>query len=264
ARPVFRLFDRETSLRTHINHDPGNHNFGKDNREALYRLIGAHWFRDTKDYDAREIDVKKEIKKAAELNVELPPDNADFNTLAKAMMKQLPRKGDLPTEKGESWQEEGRKRLAEVLRSRKRVFSDIERSKPDEERRGVVVNYTTILLSEAERKNVWRVPVVLLSPIPPTGTAVLIGDGGRKALHEHAARLLSAGKRVYVVDPFYNGESSVDQRAYLFALMLATVGDRVLGVQAIQLGEVARYEKPTMELVAVGPRASVTALTAAA
>src|SRR5262249_38255472 len=42
----------------------------------------AHWFRDTKDYDAREIDVKKEIKKAAELNVELPPDNADFNTLA--------------------------------------------------------------------------------------------------------------------------------------------------------------------------------------
>src|SRR5439155_16584359 len=43
---------------------------------------------------------------------------------------------------------------------------------------------------------------------------------------------------------------------------LATVGDRVLGVQTILLG--ATVGKGKVELVAVGPRASITALTAAA
>ena len=51
------------------------------------------------------------------------------------------------------------------------------------------------------------------------------GHAGRASLHEHARQLLRTGHRVYVMDPFYFGESKVDQAAYLFALMVATVGD---------------------------------------
>ena len=58
----------------------------------------------------------------------------------------------------------------------------------------------------------------------------------------------------------------MDERPYLFALMLATIGDRSLGLQARQLtrwpGTWATARGP-LEVVAVGPRSSVIALCAA-
>jgi hypothetical protein len=36
ATPIFNLYKKPKGLRWHVNHDPGNHNFGQDNRQALY------------------------------------------------------------------------------------------------------------------------------------------------------------------------------------------------------------------------------------
>jgi hypothetical protein len=268
ARPMFKLFDRETALRTHINFDPGDHNFGKDNREALYRLIGAHWFRESKDYDAREIDVKKEIKKAEELAVELPKNNADFNTLARGLMKDLPRTGAVreSTEGFLNWKEANRNRLEDVLPIPRSLEHRAE--KVGVEKKGdVLARYWKVDLSR-EGKRHWTVPVVELQPKESKGVAVLIGDSGRGGLQGEASRLLKTGQRLFLVDPFYNGESSIDNRAYLFALMVATVGDRALGLQVAQLQAVARWVKSEtgvrdVTLHSVGPRASVTALVAA-
>lgn len=269
ARPLFKLFDRETALRTHVNFDPGDHNFGKDNREALYRLIGAHWFPESKDFDAREIDVTKEIKKAGELAVELPKGNADFNTLARSLMKPLPRQANLPSDEAaaRAWQQDARDRLKRVVRLPElpRIFS---RKEAEETKGKVKAVYWKLRLGETEQAIQWTVPVVELIPEKAAGLMLLLGDGGRKALHAHADRLLSAGWRVLIVDPFYNGESSIDQRAYLFALMVATVGQRPLGLQVMQLHAVERWIRDTrmgngLDLTAVGPRASVTALAAA-
>src|SRR6185436_8127638 len=38
AGPIFELYGHSDRLKKHVNDDPGNHNFGKDNREALYRM----------------------------------------------------------------------------------------------------------------------------------------------------------------------------------------------------------------------------------
>jgi hypothetical protein len=268
ASPMFKVFDRESALRSHVNDDPGDHNFGKDNREALYRMIRDHWFAGNKDFDAKEIDVTKEIKTADQLGVELPAGNADFNTLARALMKELPRSGFPSGERAAyAWRDQGRERLAKVLRYREpgKVFPVKE---AEDTKAGIKATYWKIRLGESEEKITWTVPVVELVPEKADRIAVLFGDGGRKALSTHAARLLSAGRRVLIVDPFYNGESSIDQKAFLFALMVATVGDRPLGLQATQLVAVniwitSRIKDVPVELVAVGPRSSVTALATA-
>ncbi|HEY8504624.1 MAG TPA: acetylxylan esterase, partial [Gemmataceae bacterium] len=36
AMPVFKLYGKPEALRTHVNHDPGTHNYERENREALY------------------------------------------------------------------------------------------------------------------------------------------------------------------------------------------------------------------------------------
>ena len=40
ALPLFKLYGKENALRTHVNDDPGDHNDGKDNRQAFYRMVG--------------------------------------------------------------------------------------------------------------------------------------------------------------------------------------------------------------------------------
>src|SRR5262249_4212679 len=114
----------------------------------------------------------------------------------------------------------------------------------------------------------WTVPVVELVRGEPKGTAILLNDAGRKADPVNAERLLKEGYRGLAVDPFYFGESGVAERDYLFALMLATIGERSLGLQVGEVAAVARwsqgvYKNGPVTVVAVGPRTSTIALVAA-
>src|SRR5581483_6049832 len=45
AGPIFKLYGWPENLRSHVNENPGNHNYGLDNRQAFYRMLGDHWFR---------------------------------------------------------------------------------------------------------------------------------------------------------------------------------------------------------------------------
>ena len=92
ARSAFQALGKPENLHDHINYDPGTHNFERDNREALYRVIGQHWYADDSTFSAKEIPAESEVKKAEELAVELPADNLDLNTLALRVMKDLPRR----------------------------------------------------------------------------------------------------------------------------------------------------------------------------
>jgi len=74
---------------------------------------------------------------------------------------------------------------------------------------------------------------------------------------------------VLAVDPFYFGESKIRERGYLFALVVSTLGDRPLGIQASQLTATARWlkdghENVPVKIVAIGPRSSLISLVAAA
>jgi hypothetical protein len=267
ALPFFKLFEREKALRTHVNESPGDHNFGIDNRQALYRMIGDFFYQDDPKFDAKEIPSAKEIKTKEQLDVPLPADTLDMNAMAKKLIESLPRNAELPADgsKASAWQAERRKQLADVLRIKPGMQVDAHfspRYEPrEDEKAGIKATHRMLKLDGR-----WTVPVVELVKGEPKGTTIVIADKGRAAAAPEIERLLEAGQRVTAVDLFYFGEGQPKSHGYLWALMLATVGDRALGLQADELLSISRWAadgKP-VAVIADGPRSGVIALCAAA
>ena len=263
ARPIFHLYHKDANLRSHVNLDPGTHNYEKDNREAFYRMVGDSFFAGDACFVRTEMPSDAEVKTKEQLNVELPAENADFNKLARALGKNLPRHPEIPT--GDSalrqWQQIGRAKLRAVVKARD--YSVTAQETGSETKDGVKATFWQLRLG-----NDWTVPVVELMRGEPKGTTILVADGGRTSSATEAAQLLDAGQRVLAVDPFYFGESKIAQRDFLFALLVGAVGERPLGLQASQLTAIARwsqaeYKSGPVTIAAVGPRTSTFALVAA-
>ena len=263
AQPIFTLYGQTSALRSHINYVPGTHNFEKDNREAFYGMVGDFFIGDPK-FDPVDIPSESEVKTNTVLAVELPADNLDFNKLALALSRNLPRHPEIPAAKAalNRWQQTSRAKLREIVRAKD--YTVVAERAGAEEKDGVKATFWKLKLG-----GVWTVPVVELTRGAAKETVILTADEGRKNATAEAERLLAAGKRVLAVDPFYFGESKIAQRDYLFALLVAGVGERPLGLQASQLAAIARWSQRELKsgpvtLVARGPRSSTFSLIAAA
>ena len=262
ARPIFHLYHKDASLRSHVNLDPGTHNYEKDNREAFYRMVGDSFYSGDASYPRAEILCDAEVKTREQLNVELPAENADFNKLARELIKDLPRQPEIPSGTTlRQWQQTGRARLRAVVKARD--YSVAALSTGSETKEGITATFWQLKLGDD-----WTVPAVELVRGEPKGTTILVADGGRAGVAAEAGQLVDAGQRVLAVDPFYFGESKIAQRDFLFALLVGAVGERPLGLQASQLAAVARWSQTALlsgpvTMVAVGPRSSTFALVAA-
>ncbi|HTU19692.1 MAG TPA: hypothetical protein VMG10_16645 [Gemmataceae bacterium] len=272
AQPIFKLYGKEKALRTHINDDPGTHNYEKDNRQALYRMVGDFFYPGDKKFSAEEIPSDKEIKSREELDVELPEHNADFNTLALELAKKLPHAPELPKDRSaaEKWQKTQREKLRAIVHAEN--FAVQATRTGSTEKDGLKATFWKLRLGET-----WTLPVVELTRGQPRGTAILVNDAGRRADPVSAERLMQAGLRVLAVDLLSFGESKLmgedlhnkQPRDFLLALLLACLGDRPLGIQASELAAVARWSQTEHKqgpvgVAAVGPRMSLIALVAAA
>ena len=264
AEPIFKLYGRESNLRAHVNEIPGDHNFGQENREALYRLLGEHFFPGT-TFDAHEIPSEKEVKSKGELNVELPEQNATLHSLAVAAMRDLPRDSVLPAtrETISEWQATRRETLKSVLRYQ--PLQSISSTMVSQETK----DDTTCVVWKVQLQQQWTLSPLEIAPAAPIGTTILVGDSGRQALSAEVQALLKAQQRVIAVDPFYLGDSALGKQDFLYALLLSTVGDRPLGVQAAQLAAIADWQSAAHDnqpvtIQAQGPRTSLMALCAAA
>ncbi|MBL8826958.1 MAG: acetylxylan esterase [Planctomycetaceae bacterium] len=252
ARPIYRLFGRELNLRSHVNYVPGDHNFGQDNREALYRLIGDAFFPGDKRYVRHEIDCKAELKSKDELFVPLPEVNEDFNSLALKLVANLPRTDVQST----------RDDLRSIVGAKDYQI----RGTADgmEQADGVSVTRWRLRVDQ-----LWTLPAVEFAPAKPQGTVILVADTGRATTADVVQEQLQQGQRVIAVDPYYFGESRLGRRDWLYSLLIATVGDRPLGIQASQLTATARWARETFDtqdvrLLSIGPRTSVSARVAGA
>lgn len=264
ARPIYRLFDKENQLRFHVNEVPGDHNFGADNRRALYEMFQAFFSNSAQTYDPAEIAAESELKTYEQLEVELPADNAHLRSLAAALCKELPRDPALPTQRDqlEAWQISRREQLDELLQARPYRFSPVLR---DTRRQDDL----TAQFWQMRVRSDWTVPVLDCAVGTPAETVILLHDQGRAETWERAASLIAAGKRVMAVDLFYFGESKIRDRDYLYALLVAAIGERPLGLQASQLNALARwastrYRQDKVIVEAFGRRSSLIALAAAA
>jgi hypothetical protein len=262
AEPVYELFGKPQNLRTHVNDNPGTHNFGLDNREQFYALLKDFFFADRSDIPYKEIESQHEVKTPEELAVPLPKGNADFNSLARQLMAPLPRESVVPStpETAARWQLGRRGELKNIVRA-KALRADPIRVREDKV--GPYVESDWWL-----RVGGWTVPAIELAPPEPKGEVILIADGGRKSAAEEIGVLLTAGMRVLAADLFYFGESKISQRDHLFALALSSVGQRPLGIQSSQLAAIARFiearNRQPPQITAIGPRSSLIALVAAA
>jgi dienelactone hydrolase len=261
VRPFFRLYGQEDALRWHVNDVPGTHNYEIDNRQAFYRALGDFFYPGDKAFDAKEIPCPGETKTREQLLVDLPARNEDFNSLALALAKNLPREPELPKDKPSAlmWQEAKRAALREIVKAKD--FEVVPIKFASQQRADLKVTSWKFQIGGA-----WTVPAVELVEGTPGQTAVLIADSGRAAAAADAAGLLAAGYRVIVADPLNLGESSL-QQGWLFCLFLAAVGDRPLGLQASQVAAIARwaaaeYHAP-VAVAGVGQRCCVAALVAA-
>ncbi len=264
AEPIFKLYGQPDNLQSHINTDPGTHNYELDNRQQLYAFLGRHFYPDDANYNATEIPCEDEVLSADELMVPLPDNNLDLHALAVAEMQSLPRDGALPTSAGAAagWQRTKRARLRKVLR-----FPEYDvqaEAVGQQEVAATQATYWQLKIGDA-----WTVPAVEMVRGTPQRTVILIGDEGRGGLAPQVEELLAANHRVIAVDPFFFGESKIKNRDFLFALLVSAVGERPLGIQASQVAAVARWAAAKdnvrrVKVIAVGHRTSVVALAAAA
>jgi hypothetical protein len=250
ALPFFRLHGAESNLRLHVNQVPGNHNYGVDNREALYRMVGDHFFPGSSTYSSKEISCTAELKPIAQLDVGLPPDNATLTTLARRLAAGLAKSPEHP-----------RAKLRELLRFKD---SDVVAQNAGKESAGPFqVAYRRFKVDRA-----FSVPAVEILAPSATKTVILFSESGRKSLATAAKKRLESGERVLAVDPFYYGESKIARNPDYFANLLDALGERPLGLQAGQIAAIARWAKKEFSapvtVAAIGPRSSLGALCAAA
>ncbi len=263
AEPVYQLFGKRSSLRTHVNYIPGDHNFGLDNRLQLYRFLRDHFFSGEVSVPLEEISSEGELKTADELEIPLPRENLTFNSLAKRLAADLPKLPALPTSRAAvaAWQTARRAQLAELVRwSRGQI-----EAKPVGHARTDVAHSIRWQLKFG---STWTIPATELGGGSAESTVLLMADQGRKTTAAQVATLLSMGHRVIALDPLFIGESVPGEKAPLLSLLLSCVGSRPLGVQASQVGGIARWARKDADhpvyIHANGPRTSLVALVAAA
>jgi len=226
-------------------------------------MVGDFFFPGDKSYNAEEIPCKEEIKNRLAVAVKMPEVNENFNSLALKICKDLPILPEAGSTKEDlrRWQPKLRTILRNLVQAKEYPVKGV---KAGEDKEGNL----HITRWKLELGRDWEVPAVEMSNGQAKGTVLLLHDSGRAACDALAKELLAQGKRVLVIDPFYFGESRMPSHDYLFALLMATVGERPLGIQASQVAAIARWAKnqfpdSPVSLQSQGPRSSLFALIAA-
>jgi dienelactone hydrolase len=247
AAPVYALYGAPGALRTHVSFEPGTHNFERDNREQLYRLVGETFFADSEHWDSTETPYESELKTEEDLAVDLPEENIDLHQLAVAVAG---RAGAVAPSV---------ERVAEIVRAHR--WQAIGGPAVIQRWGDLTVQRRALSVGGA-----WTVPSVELAPPAWRGAALLLADDGRAAMADRALDQLAGGRRAVAIDPFAMGELAPGSPA--IPLLLQTVGERPLGVEASQVAAAARLlaaeDGVPVALVAAGRRASAVALVAAA
>jgi hypothetical protein len=269
ARPIYQLLGQETKLRSHTNADPGTHNFLIDNRQALYRLIRDEWFGgDETRFATSESPLDSLILSREALDVPLPEPNLNFNALALRLAESLPvERVAMPTESAgrRRWLELEVQKVRDVIHlpeiPREFVFA--------EERAHTVVDEVEIISRRLHLGRDWSMPLLEFAKPGARDVILLMQDDGEPVPLDRIASDVDRGCRVYTFSPVFFGQLSVQERSYLWSLLVSTAGQRPLGIQADQLLAAAQWIQRTrgdqpVKLVTSGPRSSVIGLVAGA
>jgi len=270
--PLYRALGAEGHFAFHTNHDPGTHNYELDNRQQFYRFLNRHGYTVGQALDD-EIPSADKVRSAEELTVRLAAGNADWRTLGLTCARGLPRKRVRARSAAglARWQTQARALLGELLRYRTVQVQGKLLSEGCEDE-------LTVRRWQFATDDGLTLPAVEVSAgeAAPTETWLAVADAGRAALAETTLRALARAHaqnarivRVLALDMLLTGEYRVpDTLPGQLPMLLATVGERPLGIQAAQMAAVARWAEAQygapVTLLGQGREAGVAALVAAA
>jgi len=264
--PFFQLFGKTTDFVYYENKDPGTHNYDLDNREQFYRFIKKHYA--LLDSTEAEIPSEAELLTAEQLTVGLPDGNANFFTLASTYLESLPKYPAPMTNDAEQeqWEKSARSRLQKILRLSSLADDGI----------------TTDQLLEQESKNSVKIeryqlrttdqltlPLMVFYPDQSQhqNIVIVLADGGQTQMEDWIHKEISLGNTVITVDLLFIGESvPAGISPWQYAMLIATVGKRLLGIQVRQLQLLVewacqKYQVPQISLQSQGWNSGIVALT---
>jgi hypothetical protein len=267
VKPFFALFGKEDHLGWHENTDPSTHNYQLDNRLQAYRHLSRHFGLGPWE---REDPVDREIQSYEELVVGLPEDNLTILGMAHQLADRNLREAD---------PEEGR--AVEDLEDRRARLRSLVRFHPVDVKHAWALHNTKNRGVESYSYRIHFSDGLVASALWGKGIAtgdgapasILLLDEGKAKAGQRASDRINRGEQVLVVDLILTGEAQPRRRnasdSHRYAQLLATVGDRPLGIRASHLLALAGWLKDDhaateVRVEAQGFRSQVVALLSAA
>ena len=248
VRPFFRLFGAEDRFAFHENTDPSDHNYQLDNRLQSYRFFARHFRLPPVD---SEIPVDADIKSYQELVVGLPGDNLTILGLARKLAGTTERR---PADRAE---------LAVTVRYKPaavaRAWALNNTKRKELETRAYRFQFDNGLSATG----VWLKAIAAPQDAPAT---IVLNDQGKRDAQAVVSDRLNRGEQVLALDLLFTGDAAPQKPGpSSYAQMLATLGERPLGLEAAQLIGATRWMgRSKVRLETSGIRSQVAALVAAA
>ena len=263
-RPFFRLYGAESAFAWHENRDPGTHNYQLDNREAAYGFFTTHF---GLPVAAAEIPSDAEIKTYDELAVGLPPGNLSILGLARKMAAGFERTA-APADSAAraAWAAAERAKLASVVRYQPAKVAAAWRMWNTKNKGLESISYRFDFDNKLSAPGVWLKALAAPADAPAT---LVLNDRGRKEAAAVVSTRLNRGEQVLTLDPLFLGETIPQKPDPAdWELLVATTGDRPLGIEVSQVIAAAKWLQAlaggrAVRLETEGIRSEVAGLVAA-
>jgi dienelactone hydrolase len=265
VRPFFKLFGKPDDLGWYESSDPGTHNYQLFNRLQAYRFFQEH-FHLTAVPD--EIPSSTEVRTPQELAIGVPAGNLTIVGLAKKLAATNARPA-VPSdgEARSAWIAPQREKLKQVIRYTPVSVENAWRFSNTRRMTIRTLSYRFDLSNGLSASGVWLEAIGATDDAPVT---IVLNDKGYAAAGEVVAEHVNRGEQVLALDLLFTGSARPEApNPADWELLLATVGDRPLGMEAAQLIGVANWLRANsggrpVQVETEGIRTAVIAEVAAA
>ncbi|MGP8268577.1 MAG: alpha/beta hydrolase family protein [Terracidiphilus sp.] len=263
--PFFNLYGKPDALAWYESTDPGTHNYQLVNRLHAYSFFAEHFHMPAV---TEEIPSSTEVRTPEELAVGIPEDNLTIIGLAKKLAGAVARPA-IPTEdKARSfWIAAQREKLKEVTRYKPVSVESAWRMRNTRRMAIQTLSYRFDLTNGLSATGIWLHANDAGKDAPAT---IILNDKGYAASGDAVSRHVNQGEQVLALDLLFNGftrPQTPDPTDW--EMLVATAGDRPLGIEVAQLLAVAHWMQSgnthqKIQIETDGIRSAVIAEVAAA
>jgi dienelactone hydrolase len=239
VKPFFKLYGKEDVFLWHENTDPSTHNYQLDNRLQAYRFFSKHFGLPPIE---EEIPVEGDLKSYDELALGLPKGNLTILGLARKLAQDISYQPEPSSPDARSqWAQSERAKLNRLVRYKPIALEHAWASTNTKNKGVETKSYQALFANGLSAAAVWAKAIV--SPAGAAATIVL-NDKGKKAAANVVSDRVNRGDQVLAADLIFTGDAAPKQDDLEeYPLLLATTGERALGIEAAQLIALARWLK---------------------